>query len=710
MTVGETIADRYLLEEEIGQGGMATVYRATDTRLHRSVAIKILHPFLASKSESAERFLRESQAIARLHHPNIIEIFDASQDATTQTQFIVMELIEGQTLQAFITAHPTRIPEMGLIMTACLCDALEHAHRSGVIHRDIKPENIMFTSEGSIKLMDFGIARILDSERLTLSGCLLGSPAHMAPEIINGEPYSFTCDIFALGTVLYYVMTNELPFNATTPAAVFNAILKMDFVMPSRHNLAISRECDRMIKKCLECKPSDRYESAVLLREAIVTELKKAGLEDYVTHLKQYYQDPEGYEKKILPQILERYNALAQTHYEQKRKPAAIEVLNRVLVFDQNNEKARELLVKIRTERNLVRYITIGSSVLLLLCLGLACFFYLSQEPVVESTDLSLSDTSHTMPDDHQLLASSELATPKNELPSAEPSPLPNEAIKEDDSNSKALVTPPIVEDMKDDDLLDEQRDEQPKKSAETHSTGRMRLSATTTMLKNKSGNAARGDKKQSEAKEKTGETAATKDNPSSQTNLSQDDADTSKMPEVPIAKFEITQPVFPYESYAWVKGKTETGRQFSGKFQPDAMGYIKLQLPAGTYTMSLSCEKVCIPVTKQLVVTSADQGKILDNVVLDFADAKFTILSSEGENFYYLAIRDNNKSEAPLHIEPNEPIRIGQFARYQNKQGLTIFKIPRDAVLPNYRMATLMKYEKTQITLSAGETRSLRF
>lgn len=707
MTVGETIADRYLLEEEIGQGGMATVYRATDTRLHRSVAIKILHPFLASKSESAERFLRESQAIARLHHPNIIEIFDASQDATTQTQFIVMELIEGQTLQAFITAHPTRIPEMGLIMTACLCDALEHAHRSGVIHRDIKPENIMFTSEGSIKLMDFGIARILDSERLTLSGCLLGSPAHMAPEIINGEPYSFTCDIFALGTVLYYAMTNELPFNATTPAAVFNAILKMDFVMPSRHNLAISRECDRMIKKCLECKPSDRYESAVLLREAIVTELKKAGLEDYVTHLKQYYQDPEGYEQKILPQILERYNALAQTHYEQKHKPAAIEVLNRILVFDQNNEKARELLVKIRTERNLMRYITIGSGILLLLGLGLVCFFCFPRESVVESTDLSLSNTTHAAPDDHQLLASAELTAPKTEPSSTEPSSLPNEDKKQDASVSEAQVTSPKVEGMKEEELL---AADQPQKSSETHPTGRMRLSATSAILKNKSGNAARGDKKQSEVKEKTGETTTTKDNASPQTELSQDEADTSKVPELPIAKFEITQPVFPYESYAWVKGKTETGRQFSGKFQPNAMGYIKLQLPAGTYTMSLSCEKVCIPITKQLIVTSADQGKILDNVVLDFADAKFTILSSEGENFYYLAIRDNNKSEAPLHIEPNEPIRIGHFARYQNKQGLTIFKIPRDAVLPNYRMATLMKYEKTQIILSAGETRSLRF
>ena len=692
MSVGETIADRYHLEEEIGQGGMATVYRATDMRLHRSVAIKILHPFLASKADSAERFLRESQAIARLHHPNIIEIFDASQDVSTQTQFIVMELIDGQTLQDFVTKHPTHIPEMGLAMTACLCDALEHAHKSGVIHRDIKPENIMFTSAGTIKLMDFGIARILDSERLTMSGYLLGSPAHMAPEIINGEPYTFTCDIFALGTLLYYVMTNTLPYHASTPAAVFNAILKMDFVLPSRRNLAISRACDRMIKKCLECKPSDRYASVSLLREAIVHELQKAGLEDYVTHVKQYYQNPDTYEKKLLPEIVESYNALAQTYYAKKSIPAAIEVLNRILVLEPENEKAKTMLIHIRTARNILRYIMLGSAVLLalLMILLMGRIFIFQDSEGIEGTE-----NTHTL---HAVLASdpqneslpvalSELSFPYSSLhakpetyihDSQKPvftAPLKNEEISAPEEISTAL-----------DDASEEEKTNPPSTPIPDK-----RVPAFSTTKPNTS----KANKKTNEIQEKLDEPAPSADTPP---------------PETPIIKIHMTQPVFPYESYAWVKGTTETGQPVSGKFLPDAMGYIKLSLPAGTYSMSLTCDKVCVPVTKQLVVTQSEEGKTLENVVLEFADAKFTISTSEAEKYYYLVMRDNQKSEPPLHMEPNEPIRIGNFARYQNKQGLTIFKIPRNAVLPNYRMSTLVQFDKMHITISAGETKRIRF
>ena len=690
MSVGETIADRYYLEEEIGQGGMATVYRATDMRLHRSVAIKILHPFLASKADSAERFLRESQAIARLHHPNIIEIFDASQDVSKQTQFIVMELIDGQTLQDFVTKHPTHIPEMGLAMTACLCDALEHAHKSGVIHRDIKPENIMFTSAGTIKLMDFGIARILDSERLTMSGYLLGSPAHMAPEIINGEPYTFTCDIFALGTLLYYVMTNALPYHASTPAAVFNAILKMDFVLPSRRNLAISRACDRMIKKCLECKPSDRYASASLLREAIVNELQKAGLEDYVTHVKQYYQNPDTYEKKLLPEIVESYNALAQTYYDKKSIPAAIEVLNRILVFEPENEKAKALLIHIRTTKSILRYIMLGSAVLLtlLMMLVIGKIFIFQDSETIEATQNTLHAVLPSDPQNESLpVALSELSVPYPSL-HAEPETYIHDSQKPvltEPIENKEISAPEEISTVLDDASEDEKTNSTPTPTPDKRET----LFATT------KSNTSKANKKANEIQEKMDEPAPAPEKQSQET---------------PIIKIHMTQPVFPYEAYAWIKGTSETGQPVSGKFLPDAMGYIKLSLPAGTYSMSLTCDKVCVPVTKQLVVTQSEEGKTLENVVLEFADAKFTISTSEAEKYYYLVMRDNQKSEQPLHMEPNEPIRIGNFARYQNKQGLTIFKIPRNAVLPNYRMSTLVQFDKMHITISAGETKRIRF
>ena len=217
----------YRVLEAIGQGGMSVVYKGRDEHLARDVAIKVLHPFLREKVECRTRLAREARAVARLEHPNIVKVFDFSGDRPTldekpgsnnddirhmpQEGFIVCELVKGPTLKRHAEKCTMwRCPEVGALVVWQLALALQHAHDNGVVHRDLKPENVMVRDDGVLKLMDFGIAQIADQSGLTVTGTLLGSPAHMAPECIDGLPADERSDLFSLGTVLYWLCTGYL--------------------------------------------------------------------------------------------------------------------------------------------------------------------------------------------------------------------------------------------------------------------------------------------------------------------------------------------------------------------------------------------------------------------------------------------------------------------------------------------------------------------
>ncbi len=208
--------DKYELQEEIGHGGMATVYRARDLRLDREVAVKIIHKHLRENPEVRRRFVSEAKAVAKLRHPGIVDVYDVSDEADPE-RYLVVELIRGQSLRQWLQGHERLPAEIGAILVGILCDAVEHAHQAGVIHRDIKPENVLLeppppdsragdeepedsgeavvdrratsdpraSSERGrrvrIKLTDFGIAKVLDAQGVTSTGQILGSPAHMAP-------------------------------------------------------------------------------------------------------------------------------------------------------------------------------------------------------------------------------------------------------------------------------------------------------------------------------------------------------------------------------------------------------------------------------------------------------------------------------------------------------------------------------------------------
>ena len=259
--IGEILGEKYLVEEEVGQGGMSIVYRGVDTVLKRPVAIKVLHPHLSSRKDSRERFEREAQAIAKLSHPNILQIFDFS-EADDHKSFIVTEFIRGSTVRDFIDAYPVQFPEIAAMMGVELCGALEHAHELGIIHRDIKPENVMVCDDGVLKLMDFGIAQIVGSHTMTVTGTLLGSPAHMSPEMIEGLPLDFRADVFSLGTLIYFCATGELPFTGPNPPLVLKAILEGDYVPAEMANPRVGRSLSRLLDRCLARHMEDRFSSA----------------------------------------------------------------------------------------------------------------------------------------------------------------------------------------------------------------------------------------------------------------------------------------------------------------------------------------------------------------------------------------------------------------------------------------------------------------
>jgi eukaryotic-like serine/threonine-protein kinase len=232
------IADRYEPIEQIGTGGMATVWKARDTLLGRFVAIKRLLPHLAGDPEAAERFEREAQAAARLSHPGIVTVFDTGEDA--DGPFIVQELVDGTTLAAHLAQSGALGPQPVIDIVSQVAAALDHAHGLGVIHRDIKPANLIIDPDGRVRLADFGIARTVDDPAtITSSGELVGTITYLAPEILAGQPATPASDIYSLGAVTFELLSGRPPFQAPTPAALFEAVRSGD--LPDLHGIAPDR-------------------------------------------------------------------------------------------------------------------------------------------------------------------------------------------------------------------------------------------------------------------------------------------------------------------------------------------------------------------------------------------------------------------------------------------------------------------------------------
>ncbi len=390
---------RYQLGEEIGRGGMSIVYRGNDPVLERSVALKVLHPHLAQREESRIRFSREARAVARLNHPNIVEVFDYSPPESEQA-YIVTEYVDGPTLRQFIMQHPLRYGEQAAMLMIPVVSALQCAHEAGIIHRDVKPENIMIRADGSPVLMDFGIAQMVDMETLTATGTMLGSPAHMAPEVIDGLTISPASDIFSLGTVLYWLVCGALPFSGPTPSALFRRVLECQYDPVLQRRPSAGRAIARLIEQCLSKDPKARP-TAQGVEQALRNLLQDAHLEA-TTELQAFLADPEPYQDHLALRMAPALAQSAQAALAKKNKARALDFLDRALSLDESCEEAKTLLHRIEHGENRALIIKISLHVLVtaaLLVLGILAWPSISKlfEDETPPTAQTESDSSPTV-------------------------------------------------------------------------------------------------------------------------------------------------------------------------------------------------------------------------------------------------------------------------------------------------------------------------
>jgi serine/threonine protein kinase len=280
---GQTL-QHFRIEGLLGQGGMGAVYRAFDTRLHRPVAVKVLAGELTTDAERKQRFLQEARAAARVSHPAIAPIHYVDEEAGVT--FIVMELVEGKTVRELIQNHELDVLS-ALDIAAQVAEGLAKAHEAGVVHRDIKPANVMLTRDGHAKILDFGLAKLLDrpagpgpggtvrveaaTSAQTLPGMVMGTPAYMSPEQVRGAAVDFRCDIFSFGVLLFEMLTGQSPFQRASfvdslHAVAFDETPPLNTLQPQA-----PEALQRIVARCLRKQPEERYPSARALAEELRT-------------------------------------------------------------------------------------------------------------------------------------------------------------------------------------------------------------------------------------------------------------------------------------------------------------------------------------------------------------------------------------------------------------------------------------------------------
>jgi len=372
------LPSRYRIIEEVGQGGMAVVYRACDEKLRREVAVKVLHAHLLAEPESKARLEREARAVAKLNHDGILQIFDYSGEEATAS-YIVTEFIDGQTLKQFLANRKLPVPELAALIVIELGEALCHAHSLGIIHRDIKPENVMVRKDGALKLMDFGVAQVVDLERMTVTGQILGSPAYMAPEVLDGRTLDYRSDVFSVGVMLYQMATGVLPFTGKNPHEVLRRVSEGRFADPRTVNRLVSDQLARVIARALARKPEDRFTTLQAMVDELRSYASDAGLENPRDELRQYLTDAEDYEKALVPRMVSSLVAAGLREQAARHRAKALELWNRALAFEPDNQAVLTELRRLERGERLRRWF-IGGTVLGVLIAMLTGAFFLARK------------------------------------------------------------------------------------------------------------------------------------------------------------------------------------------------------------------------------------------------------------------------------------------------------------------------------------------
>jgi eukaryotic-like serine/threonine-protein kinase len=266
----EMLGERYQLQDPIGRGGMATIYRGLDLHMDRVVAIKVLRDVYSSDPKFVKRFELEAKAALTLQHPNIVQVYDYGQ--SNGDYFIVMELVEGTDLRRYLRSRGILDVDRVVIIAHDVALGLGAAHRRNIVHRDVKPQNILVGRKGAIKLTNFCIATVyedINAERLRTTGTTLGTVQYYAPEQAQGEIISPTADVYALGIVMYEILTGRPPFDGDTPVAVAMQHIQDAPVPPSQYNSSILPALEEIILRCLEKVPEMRFRDGSQLARAL---------------------------------------------------------------------------------------------------------------------------------------------------------------------------------------------------------------------------------------------------------------------------------------------------------------------------------------------------------------------------------------------------------------------------------------------------------
>lgn len=272
--IGKIIGNRYEILEEVGLGGMATVYKAKDHVLNRLVAVKVLKDEFTTDTDFIKRFNTEAQAAASLSHPNIVSIYDVGHEDENNLYYIVMELVQGKTLKEIINDEGALSWKWAVNIAMQIASALELAHKNGIIHRDIKPHNIIITEDGIAKVTDFGIAKAVSNSTITAFGTTIGSVHYFSPEQAKGGFTDAKSDLYSLGVVMYEMLTGKVPFDADTPVSVALKHMQEDPKEPIELNPEIPTAVNQIVMKAMQKEPSARYQSATEMLHDLSKALK----------------------------------------------------------------------------------------------------------------------------------------------------------------------------------------------------------------------------------------------------------------------------------------------------------------------------------------------------------------------------------------------------------------------------------------------------
>ena len=443
--------EKYEVLDEIGHGGMATVYRARDSSLDRFVALKVLHPHLQRTSEARARFTREAKSVAKLRHPHILEIYDYSGEASDET-YIAAELLTGPTLKDFVLNQKELPPEIAACIALQLADALGAAHAKGIIHRDVKPENVLIHEDRCVKLTDFGIAYMVDAHTFTVTGQILGSPGHMAPEQVEGGTCDVRSDVFSLGTVLYFCATGRLPFIGRNPHHLLKLLLEGEYPDPLRLRPSIGAELAQILNKSLSRAPGERYQSADEMADRLRAFLSDMAIDDPDATLARYLAEPNEVAKELEQHALQRLLVLGAEAAKAGQVSKAQAALSRVLALDDGNERALKLLGTLGRRRRVNLIIALVATALLLSLAGVGYLSWRRSQggPVETETIPTAEEGAGDTPVETAQASASEPSTrAEDEQATADEKRPPEESTTEATPNGRRWVvfrpTPPNV-------------------------------------------------------------------------------------------------------------------------------------------------------------------------------------------------------------------------------------------------------------------------